>query len=498
MAVTDDTMKHAAAQAVSGYCERNGLENLELGQLLCVILSAMAAQMSDTNDPVLPVELRRLKAKFGLLVDNGRLKRDAAGKTLAEIELSAGRPRFEVEPAFEALLQLAVGMGHRPPTGEGFEQAFADFLTVAIAFAGLNAAVPPGAARGAPGLVASGPLEEMLKRCGVLGDLPSGWRVPLRVVSWLQELGGDRAGVYTCVKTHQLGRKIEPFRVDRASDRDRHYAAIRTAVGECCGSSREAGIAINGGLAEAFDALANIPCDDDAAGSKHLLALCQTKRYLSEFLRPSGVLFELHKMGCEAEIVKAGAWAKGVTAEELNSATGSATAPARIGNTLVCFARGGGYGVKRETLVKLIAAELQAGGGVTFADWLRRTLPTLAVKRDATALAQGRDERLELIGELKAAVAGPDGAADSVQVCFIVAVYGNALELPDTVAALLPKNVLLLHDAGDAKTTAPGGDVTTTARSLRGFYPVRVAYDQGSSVGPCTLPELARPSKKRA
>ena len=475
--VTEETMAHAAARTVP-----NVLRDLTLPELVGAIASAMAAQLSMGDAPSLTVGMRDLKVRYGVLVDNGVLSDCRQYVTAPD-----GRPRYEVEPAFEAMLQFVVGMSQRPPTGEGFEQAFADFMAVALTFAGLRASedaagfrvaegspfpVPPAAA--APqDLFSRERVEYMLGRCEGLREVPRGWSAPLTCVSWLRgHLLDGRSGVG--VRTQQAACKIEPGNGAMARE-------LLKRVG-----AQEAAIIINGAQAEGADVIGGT-LGSPAQGRKHTLTMCLMKGCLSSApLLQHALLFELHKMGCTAEIVLAGAWAHTVKGKDLGELT-------TIDGVAIVDETTGSDGtqaraVRRDDLIEAIAGSMS--GGMPFAQWLATRCPGLS---DGVGAAQERARRSQaaLSVAIVEGLGAPAGtAADDVAVSFVVAVCGDAAALSPEVARLLPDNVLLLHDAPAA---ANPGEAHHGQR-LRGFYPVRVAHD-GTAVDLSSIPAPTAPPR---
>jgi hypothetical protein len=490
---TEESMKHAAAATVGRYRGLNRLGDLSLAQVVGVIGSAMAAQLSNGGSLELTADLRSLKVSYGVLVDHGEFKDD-------RVEPPAGRPRYEVEPAFEAMLQLAIGMGHRPPSGEGFEQAFADFAAMAVAFAGLTAAE----AGGADGIrrslfCAEGVRGMLLTHCGAPAP-PHGWAVPLEIVSWLQAHGlAQGHGLH--VGIHQAASRIEPWRVpapaappgdaaQEGAERDRHYDTVRRTLAGCVAGRppQQAVAMVNDAHAAWADVLLLV---------RHrtftLLAMCRTKMCAHAPLPQHALLFELHKMGCTAEVVLAGAWAHTVRAVDVKYT--------KLGRKL--YKRGR---VLREELVAAVAERLHADAALTFETWLREQheapgVPQpLARPREAAARARllARCEQEQLLEAASASVVAstasfvsPAGGGGRhpphpVRRAFVVAAFGGVAALTPAVDTLLKKDadVLLLH--------APAEDVDERDQRLRGFYPVRVEHD-GTGVRACEVPAAMDP-----
>jgi hypothetical protein len=143
VAPTEGLMRAAAMLTIIEYCRANALARLTHEELEHVVLLAMGAQLELGILPDTKV-FKRLRVKYGLLTDHGKLDRvDGAIPAHAVMHLDGqtyiaprnGVPRYHVAPVFPAMLQLLFGLDGRPSSGEGFEQAFADFLAVAVQMA---------------------------------------------------------------------------------------------------------------------------------------------------------------------------------------------------------------------------------------------------------------------------------------------------------------------------------------------------------------------------
>jgi hypothetical protein len=231
---------------------------------------------------------------------------------------------------------------------------------------------------------------------------------------------------------------------------------------------------VNGGQAAWADVLLLVRRPSDA-----MLVMCQTKRYNHSTLHQHSMLFELHKMGCMAEIVLAGAWAHTVRADDVQHS--------RLRSKF--YKRGR---VLREELVAAVAERLLADAALTFEGWLREQheapgVPqTLAREREAAKRARllAQEEQEELLQCARASLAADDPQA--VRRAFVVAVFGGVAALTPAVDTLLKKDadVLLLH--------APAEDADERNQRLRGFYPVRVEHD-GTGVRACEVPASVGP-----
>jgi hypothetical protein len=380
-----------------------------------------------------------------------------------------------VEPAFEAMLRLIIGMPNRPATGEGFEQAFADFAALALTFAGLRArdGSPPR------DLFSDESVRQMLAHCEVKGDaVPHGWSAPLTLVSWLRA-HALRGGRSVGVEMHQATCKVEPIKHGSGDDR-----SIREMFGTLIAATRKrnrctgrnALIVINAAQAGGASVFVHVPGSravPRARSAKDLFIMCQDKLQLSATLPQHALLFELHNMGCTAEVVLAGAWAHTVAGADLNGLTASDGKPIVSRKS-----------VRREALVGVIAKHLSKG--TTFAAWLAAHAPALS-KTVAAAQATACTEQAALTAAMAAGL-GAGTKTKNVDVAFVVAVFGKVAPLSPEVQALLPSNVLLLHAA--PATSPPAASQTAAEahheRRLRGFYPVRVAH-AGTAVQLCEV-----------
>jgi len=214
---------------------------------------------------------------------------------------------------------------------------------------------------------------------------------------------------------------------------------------------------------------------------KDLFIIGKQKLYLSTTLHQHELLFELHKMGCTAEIVLAGAWAHTVESKDLGGLKQNGTPIAKDSH------------VRRGVLVQLIAKALSKG--TTFTAWLEANVPKIS-HRVVGAQSANRTKQAALTAAVAAGLGAGTTAVD-VDAAFVVAVFGNVAPLSPEVKDLLPSNVLLLQAPPPTASPPTAAAEIAHGGRLRGFYPVRVAR-AGTAVQLCEVPvPMAPPPKEQ-
>jgi hypothetical protein len=304
----------ATMQAALQYKSLNRLHKLNGDEFNMLMATALAVTRFNPSNEALPQELHEaLTVNYGVLVDNGCAKpRDHdAATTTGKVCAPRIEPRYTTSPALVAIWKLVMDAGTRGASGEGFEEAFADWLVVALMMC-----------KGTPGRIvlygALGPMDESggatmpsHRVDPTLGALPehprqSASKSPVRKVHQKPEkgTGGATRGSIWMPPDQFISRLAHQF---SASD---HYntkvrVLRRTFEGDV--SVLADALADFNGFADAA------PCDViciNAGNTSHadVIALlhrgpgmvvlqCQCKRYLSEVLTREECLAELNKMG---------------------------------------------------------------------------------------------------------------------------------------------------------------------------------------------------------
>jgi hypothetical protein len=199
------------------------------------------------------------------------------------------------------MLQILFGLDARPSSGEGFEQAFADFLAVAVQMAAVTD-------------FSEGDVEALGTHCGCAP--PPGWKLPLTLVPWLRALaeGGRRPLAPLSVRVRHAATKMQPGPAKSIADVFKECLGPKSAAEPC---ESRADVVINAGRAEFADLVLwyRTPEED----RRDVVLLCQTKRYLSSANEVDIVMIldELYKMGCRDEFAVAGHWAAHASADDV-------------------------------------------------------------------------------------------------------------------------------------------------------------------------------------
>jgi hypothetical protein len=490
-------------QTIARFRDLSGIRGLSLDELLRVFLQSLAAQHTVED---LEGAFAELNTTLGTVVDHARWD--------GRLELPADGLRYEVAPAYEAMLLQLLGLGERPPSGEGFGEALADFVQLCV-----MSATCDGVSECIPARVGGGADQAYLPQP------PGGWRMPLDLVQWLRALGAsgradtsaaatpavdadweaDAAAVEAAVNAAatavNAAAAAAAKRGDHAAARSAARAAERagatvagivaaaqaTAVAtyhwphpmsaaQSVRPMREALACLSleqlrelhkfhaviaparkaaGGKAAILINGGNAPWADIVAAIAGTLVLIQAKRHTSATLRAMDVMVELHTMGCRAPIVVLGKW--------LDANFPPSKAPVHAPeDKAVAAVFGDTPYIKRTATLEALAAKLRADGQGMLGKM--RRLPGWG------PLAEPAPCGVQVApGDVVADVRGLKRA-------YVVAAVGNVEALGPAVLEQLGAEtespVLLLHSPLEV----------ARGHRLRGYYPVPVAYEAPFSV----------------
>jgi hypothetical protein len=275
---TQGLMRAMGMVTTTEYVSRNGLKDKSHSQLNHAILRSMGTLFSLGT---LPDDVVVLKTIAGLVGDRGEMN-----ATTHTVAAPSKEPRYEVASAFEAMLQILFGLGDRPSSGEGFEQAFADFLAVGIQMSSLSDFTAADVAA-------------MMTHCKT--EPPHGWSAPLSVVPWLRDLGRvvkTRASPPPSVTVRQARNRLQ------YGENFEKLSLIAGFTNTDANGDSHADIVLNGDKAAFADVI---------AWFNDSVVLCQAKRYTAEGTTSqvtfNDIVKELHKMGCRDPSVVAARWA---------------------------------------------------------------------------------------------------------------------------------------------------------------------------------------------
>jgi hypothetical protein len=213
--------------------------------------------------------------------DHVRLSEIAEDQSALHLHNACRRQRYSVNPAHAAMLQVFLGMGSRPVTGEGFELAAADFCAFAAVFA-----------RG----IASKKYPAFdYNTYPELEFVAGAWQPPLAFVSFLGQIGDYNDGPQ-CSPAFEVKIVESCDRIDDTMD----VTALQMLN---TGGKVRNYFVINAPRASYADLIGII--------DSRIAVVMQCKRCPSSPLTERGVFEELHKMGLRSD---ACLWARAVGA----------------------------------------------------------------------------------------------------------------------------------------------------------------------------------------